>query len=202
LSLTPFYERSRNRRRRFIKRGETFGDFAKNKLIPAYAQMLTCTIDKETKYRIMDIGEDIAWIKLLKDIRLFYRLLFRTRFHRLDKREQRYNIRITKILLNELQIAYPEDYDISIIYDFFFQVHYNARDHESAGSMNEERKESSCKIYESNHLQDKEALFEDPVFSRLIQIFIYNFSDIYLASLAGRCKTKMTSIIQNYKFKL
>lgn len=102
-------------------------DFLHNDVIPTWIQTLGRISQKQRALWIKQGRSNYVQKEFWKDIRNFYRIMFRLRFHRSDKRTDGYNQRIVRVFLNELGIWYEEDDICDRVFTFLYKVHYNQR---------------------------------------------------------------------------
>lgn len=57
---------------------------------------------RERDIGFLQKGEEYVWVQLLKDIMRFYRLVFRLRFHRCDKRNDNNQETLVETIIYEL----------------------------------------------------------------------------------------------------
>lgn len=72
--------------------------------------------------------EDTVWKKIFRDLREFFRILFRLRFHPLDYKTPQEADTCTKVLLGELGIDYSKmtDHEIRKIFYYMHQTRMNS----------------------------------------------------------------------------
>jgi hypothetical protein len=77
---------------------------------PQWAKSLSRTSDNERKNGITHHGKKYVWSRFLKDVQRFYRLVFKHRFHRLDKRDNLKSEILARKMIYELGIEHSGDY--------------------------------------------------------------------------------------------
>jgi hypothetical protein len=154
---------------------------------------------QDAKFKNSKISYENAFIKFIKEIRVFYRLYFKHRFHRSDKRYSESTVELVKMLFDEFGITYPPDYDLHPIFDFLYQTHFKARTQDKGENLRLQRTTNCFKIYTTDDVANKEELVTDPVCSQLIETFATNFSDIYMKYLIDNYKTRISDIVHEFK---
>ena len=66
-----------------------------------------------------------AWTRMLKDIQKLYRLIFKKRFHRLDKRDDSKSATLVKKFMSEIGITHEGD--VMLIFHYLYQQLHKLR---------------------------------------------------------------------------
>lgn len=72
------------------------------------------------KKKEMEIRTDTIWKKILRDIREFYRLLFKARFHPLEYKQPERRLMCLKLLLKDLGLPLPTEEILASSFPFFY----------------------------------------------------------------------------------
>lgn len=161
-------------------------------------------LSKKTKREGEPIGQvtdEYLWIKVLRDMRDFFRIIFKSRFHRSEKREDSNRDVLVKIFLEELGIT-----DISFInsvstFDFLYKAHYKARSTDEGKIFKEMINTTPMRIYYYYSEIAKNIFMQDDLCSRLLYYFLINFGDIYLSCIQKSLRSGVESIIELVKSK-
>ena len=97
-------------------KGLTMKDLIKMEVIPKWKQQLTKISAEKREAWLNHKGEEYVWLEIFKDIRKFYRLIFRVRFHRNDKRNDDNSMTLVKTFVKEMGFYYePEEINRQLI---------------------------------------------------------------------------------------
>lgn len=148
-------------------------------MIPKWKKYLThkgdhCTVKNNNVPR-----PDTIWKKILRDVREFYRILFRARFHHLDYQTQRGAISWTKILLKDLGIeASTEGIDHCKMFRYLHQTHLE-KCRRIFGSIFKPEESSPFEVIETYNEETRENFMKNPVCSRLLYFVFMNYLEDY-----------------------
>lgn len=137
---------------------------------------------------------DTIWKKILRDVREFYRILFRARFHYLDFKDRKGALKCVEILFEELGILLPDEYKKDIkLFAFIHQSHKltNQRifDIESAMEV------SPFEVIEKFNEGSRKSFMSDKVGSQMFYFVFTNFLPEYCKFINFRYQLKAMTMI-------
>ena len=193
----------RGRKRVNVLPASNFGELLNNLVVPKWTSILT----KKTKREGEPIGQvtdEYLWIKVLRDMRDFFRIIFKSRFHRSEKREDSNRDLLVKIFLEEMGVS-----DISYInsvstFDFLYKAHYKARSTDEGKIFKDVINSTPMRIYYYYSETVRENFLQDDLCSRLLYYFLINFGETYLSCVQKNLREGIQGIInyvvQRYSF--
>lgn len=122
--------------------------------------------------------KDALWKRVLRDIRDFYRILFRNRFYSYNYRNKHYQREWIRDFLLELNLPLP---DTVLEYQFFFTfVHQTHRLKHDGRSMNryDEMQQNPFWAIDCYNTKTRQTFLSHPISSRMIHFVVQNYSDI------------------------
>jgi len=189
----------RGRKRVNVLPAQNFDELLSNLVVPKWTTILT----KKTKREGEPIGQvtdEYLWTKVLRDMRDFFRIIFKSRFHRSEKREDSNRDLLVKMFLQELGIT-----DISFLnsvstFDFLYKAHYKARSTNEGKIFKDIINSTPMRIYYYYSETVRENFLQDDLCSRLLYYFLVNFGVAYLSCIQKNLRPGVESII-NYVTK-
>lgn len=124
---SDFRSLAKGRKRKNCTKCRTMNTFLEQDVLPAWKENLTNISQRQRAMCIKQGRMTYAIKEFCKDIRNFYRIMFRLRFHRSDKRLDGNNNKMIKGFLNELGMIYEESEITDDLFTFFYKVHFNQR---------------------------------------------------------------------------
>jgi hypothetical protein len=94
-------------------------EFLNETVMPEWKLLLGNISGKERRIGVIQKGEKFVWTEFFKDLRKFFRLIFKLRFHRCDKRKDSNRRVLIDTVLHDLGITASE-YDTNEIFYFFY----------------------------------------------------------------------------------
>lgn len=186
----------RGRKRLNVLPAANFEDLLNKVVIPKWTEILK----KKTKREGALLGhttDEHLWVKVLRDMRDFYRIIFKSRFHRSEKREDSNRDVLVKIFLEELGFSGINLIDTISVYDFLYKAHYKARSTNNGSKFKEAINRSSMKIYYYYNEAARNKFLKDDLCARLLYYFLYNFGNLYLSCLQKNLKQRLQSMIKS-----
>lgn len=185
----------RGRKRVNLLPAKNFAELLNSVVLPKWSTILS----KKTKREGEPIGQvtdEYLWIKVLRDMRDFFRIIFKSRFHRSEKREDSNRDVLVKIFLEELGIT-----DISLInsvstFDFLYKAHYKARSTDEGKMFKEIINATPMRIYYYYSETAKNTFLKDDLCSRLLYYFLINFGETYLSCIQKSLRPGVEGIIK------
>lgn len=145
---------------------------------------------------IGQVTDEYLWIKVFRDMRDFYRIIFKSRFHRSEKREDTNRDVLVKIFLEELGITEISQINTVAVFDFLYKAHYKARTSNEGKKFKEMINTTPMRIYYYYSEGAKNKFLEDDLCSRLLYYFLVNFGEMYMGSIQKSLQEGVMSIIQ------
>lgn len=173
---------TKGRKRKQESEHECLKDLIEQKVLPQWIlylkKKMASNEDKETGITPRD---DTVWKKIFRDLREFFRILFKARFHPLDYKTCEQADKCTVIILNELGINtdHLDSYGIRKIFYFFHQTRLNSSDHYMSDYVEKEGEVFAMDIIEKYKDMLKALFMMDSVSSKLFYTVYYNFDYIY-----------------------
>ena len=173
---------SKGRKRKQISASETIKSLIEGQVMVKWTQYLRKKMnDNEGKETGVTPRDDTVWMKIFRDLREFYRILFKLRFHLLDYKTCEQADKCVIVLLNELGIetVHLEPYTVRKIFYFFHQTRLNSSDHYMMEHTDKEGEVCSMEIIEKYKDSYKAMFMIDPISMRLFYIVFHNFDYVY-----------------------
>jgi hypothetical protein len=200
LQEVPSKKKCNKRGRKRGKVTENFHDLLIDTVLPKWTTILRQKTIREGK-PICQITDNYIWIKVLRDMKEFFRTIFTSRFHRSEKSEDFNSDILVKIFLEELGIT-----DISIVntastFDFLYKSHYKGRNTDGRKSFDNMINESPLIVYYFYNETNKTSFLEDDLCSRLLYYFLVNFGETYISCIQKSLRKRVLTIIDFIKNK-
>lgn len=190
----------RGRKRVNVMPTQNLHDLLNSIVLPKWSTILSNKTGREGE-PIGQVTDEYVWIKVLRDMRDFFRIIFKSRFHRSEKREDSNRDVLVKIFLEELGITDISFINTASTFDFLYKAHYKARNTDEGKVFKEMVNETPMRIYYFYSEAAKLAFLEDDLCSRLLYFFLINFGDTYLRWIQESLKSGVTDIIDLVKHK-
>jgi hypothetical protein len=130
-------------------------------------------------------------------MRDFYRIIFKSRFHRSEKREDSNRDILVKIFLEELGFSGINSIDTLPVYDFLYKAHYKARSKDNGSHFKEAINSSPMRIYYYYSDSSRTKFLRDDLCSRMLYYFVCNFGDQYIECIQENLKTSLKSVVES-----
>ena len=200
--MQPFSQDSRDfrkfkkgRKRVNCTHSSSMWQFIQNEFIPQWRFTLDKISMKQRELYISQRKSNFLWIEFFKDLRNFYRLMFRLRFHRSDKRSDDNSSMIVESILKEIGISIVGYNNFEDAFQFFYKVHYNQRKEVEDNFRPHLFMNSAFKVFDEYSEENRDTFLNDYLGSRLIFYFIKNFGQIYLSKMRGEYRQKIQIIM-------
>ena len=190
----------KGRKRKQYSKYSNLRELIEQEAIPQWVKYLknkmVCNEEKETGITPRD---DTIWKKMFRDLREFFRILFKARFHPLDYKTWEQADSWCKVLLEELGIdtSHLKPYDLRKTFYFFHQTRLNSSDHYSSDYVEKEGEIFAMDIIEKYKDSLKALFMVDPVSSKLFYFLYYNFDYVYFSFLKEKYRGIIDTIITN-----
>lgn len=192
----------RGRKRLNLLPANNFSELLNKIVIPKWTDILMKKTNRDGE-PLGQVTDEYLWIKLLRDMRDFFRIIFKSRFHRSEKREDDNREVLVSIFLEELGFHNIQCLDTDSVYDFLYKAHYKARNEDNGKHFKDAINCSPLKIYYSYSESSRMSFLNDDLCARLLYYFVYNFGEIYLKciqkNLHFSVKCILEKITQNLK---
>jgi len=194
------HKSSKGRKRKQLSEFNNLKELIELEALPQWIKYLKKKMhsneDKETGITPRD---DTVWKKIFRDLREFFRILFKVRFHPLDYKSCEQADKCCKILLNEFGINTEnlKEYEIRKIFYFFHQTRLNSSDHYMSEYIEKEGEIYAMDIIEKYKDSLKALFMVDNVSSKLFYIVYFNFDYVYYQFLKPKYKGIIDVIITN-----
>ncbi|CAI2373023.1 unnamed protein product [Moneuplotes crassus] len=187
-----FRKSHKGRKRKCYLEAKNVKEFMLDFVKPQWEAHLKCLSDRERNLGIMNKGSKYVWTQLLKDIQKFYRLMFRLRFHRCDKRNDGNQEVIIDSILGELGMR-CSGYDAKEVFQYFYSVLTKLR--KSKNSESEEFTKTFTKVFEDDSRENIEAFINHELSRKFLKFFILNFGEDYIERMNGSFKKEVREAI-------
>ena len=138
---------------------------------------------------------DTLWKKILRDVREFFRILFRVRFHYLDFKDSKGALKCIDIMFSELGIPVPDEYKRSTkLFSFIHQSHRMTNNRIFRSSYNE-LEDSPFDVIEKYNEKSKRAFMWDIMWSRLFYFVFSNYLSEYCSLINERYNSKVMMLV-------
>lgn len=186
----------RGRKRQNLLPAANFEDLLNRVVIPKWTDIL----QKKTKREGTPLGhttDEFLWVKILRDMRDFFRIIFKSRFHRSEKREDGNRDILVKIFLEELGFTGMNMVDTVSVYDFLYKAHYKARSNDNGSMFKDAINKSPMRIYYYYSETARNKFMQDDLCSRLLYYFLINFGNEYLECMQDGLKHSLKAMIDS-----
>ena len=137
--------------------------------------------------------------KILRDVREFFRIVFRNRFIPIEFATDAKREECIKIMLKELGLSWAFNIENLIKYfPFFFQVHIPVRFMEDKKKRNSELNAAKwLEVYEKYNQQNQINFLQDPLWCWMLNYVFQNYKENYLTYVRSKLYKRVDSIIDN-----
>lgn len=206
--LQPFVERAtdfrklkKGRKRVNCTRSANMWEFVHGELIPGWTQALAKISQKQRELRISQKKYKYLWTEFLKDVRNFYRVMFRLRFHRSDKRVDMNSSAMVEYVLNEIGICHKGYPHLEELFSFFYKIRFSHRKQMEDDVFDTDIVHPNFVVFKEFTETNKNLFLNDYFGARLTYFFVANFGDLYLAEMSGQFRDQAAQIIEMLKDK-
>ena len=170
-------------------------EFLETKVADKWSQYLASISERERSSNIINKGSQFTLLQFMKDVQKLYRLIFRHRFHRWDKRRDKNQGPIVRWILSELGFE-SEDYNYSEVFLFFYSVLKKLRKiNPTVGYEEEKNAKTFTKVFEEESGENFKVFVNHPLARLFLIFFIVNFGASYIREIKGLFKTEVKKII-------
>ena len=142
-----------------------------------------------------EIRRDTVWKKLLRDVREFYRILFRVRFHYLDFKDDKGAFKWIDLMFEELGFEVPEIYKNNRkLFQYIHQSHKMTNKRIFDDQFEDENVNPFEVIEKFNDISRK-LFMSDIMGSRLFYFVFNNFLDEYVKYLSPKYRIRAITVI-------
>ena len=200
--MQPFSQDSRDfrkfkkgRKRVNCTHSSSMWQFIQNDFLPQWRFTLDKISMKQRELYISQRKPNFLWIEFFKDLRNFYRLMFRLRLDRSDKRSSDNSSMIVESILKEIGISIVGYNNFDDAFQFFYKVHYNQRKGIEDYSTPHLLMNSVFRVFDEYSEESRDTFLNDYLGSRIIFYFIKIFGQIYLSKMEEEYKQKVQIIM-------
>lgn len=172
-----------------------FSELLNSIVLPKWTDILKKKTTREGE-PIGQITDEYLWIKVFRDMRDFYRIIFKSRFHRSEKRDDSNRDILVKIFLEEMGITDISMINTMSVFDFLYKAHYKARSTNEGKKFKEMINTTPMRIYYYYSEGAKTKFLRDDLCSRLLYFFLVNFGEMYLGCIQKSLQEGVMGIIQ------
>jgi len=188
-----FRRNQKGRKRKCFIGSKNVKEFLEDLVTPQWNLYLEALSERERSIGIINKGTKYAWIQFFKDIQKFYRLMFRLRFHRCDKRNDDNQGLIVQWVLQEL--GFECDYDnIYEVFGFFYSV-LNKLRKDPVNTEEEKSKITFSKVFEEDSKENIQNFINHKVSRLFLIFFIMNFGRDYIHKMTGAFQVEVEAVI-------
>lgn len=200
LSISKFtvflYRKSKKGRKKIVLYpADNIYEMITNHVVPKWQQYLSFKSAKADNSKIIQPRGDTIWKKILRDVREFYRILFRVRFHYLDFKDRKGALKCTEILFEELGIPLEEEYKEDMkLFTYLHQSHRltNQKLVKNEDSFNGV---SPFEVIEKFNDSSRKTFMSDTVGSRLFYFVFSNFLENYCPFINKKYAKRVVTLI-------
>ena len=191
---TEFRRSHKGRKRKCYLKSKNVKDFIENWVTPQWNVYLEALSERERSIGIINKGKKFVWMRFFKDIQKFYRMMFRLRFHRCDKRNDDNQGLIVQCIVQELGLECDYSH-ISEVFGFIYSVltklRKNIPNHEE-----EKLSKTFSKVFDDDSKENIELFISHKVSRSLLTFFIVNFGTSYIEKMPGVFKREVKEVIE------
>ena len=184
----------RGRKRVNVVAANNFGELLDKVVLPKWTQILKKKTVREGE-PLGQVTNEYLWIKVLRDMRDFYRMIFKSRFHRSEKREDANREVLVKIFLEELGIDDTTEVNTDAVFDFLYKAHYKARSKNEGIELKDEINRTPMRIYYYYNEGIRQKFLNDKLCYSLLFYFLSNFGKPYLDCIQKNLYNGVNQII-------
>ena len=151
-------------------------EFITDLFVPAWNNVVEQISTREREIGVIQKGGEYIWSQFFKDIRKFYRLMFKLRFHRSDKRKNENRTTLIRRFVYELGMTIV-DFDEQEAFYFFYPILTKLRKDSEPKITNENL---AISVFKQFNEASKDLFIKHILFSQLICFFLLNFSEEYI----------------------
>ena len=138
---------------------------------------------------------DTLWKKILRDVREFYRILFRVRFHYLDFKDSKGALKWIELMFSELGLNIPEKYRSDIkLFSFIHQSHKLTNDRIFRPTL-KDKDLSPFEVIEKFNDKTKRMFMNDNLWAQLFYFVLINYLDEYCMNINIRYQPKTLMLV-------
>jgi hypothetical protein len=128
----------------------------------------------------------------------FYRIVFRYRFHRSEKRDDSKKKTLIETLLNDFNFTYRSVDEMDHLFFFFYNLHNKMRKGDLEDIQGNKFRTTPFEVFDEFNQSSVETFLNDEIGSQLVFFFLNNYAEIYISKLSGVFKD-VEAIIRKLK---
>ena len=178
----------KGRKRNIVNNAENIHELILNDVIPKWKNYLQ--FKSERGYSIAPRARsDTLWKKILRDVREFFRILFRKRFHYLEFKDFKGASNWIKVLFEELGIEISEESSDLKLFRFIHQTHKSKFDYVDNND------DSPYEVIEKYNEHYRELFMTDLTCSRMFYFVYKNFLSDYISLVKQIYRKEVVTMI-------
>ena len=143
--------------------------------------------------------KDALWKRVLRDIRDFFRILFRNRFYSYNYRNKKCQTDWVRIFLEELGLPLPlNSSEFKHIFTFIHQTHRIKNDGKPLNRYDEIYENPFCAI-DCYNTKTRLRLISHPISSRMIYMVVKNYSHVFESAIWESFKKEYMQCVEALK---
>ena len=180
---------NKGRKRNIVNNAESMHDLIYSDIIPKWKNYLQFKSERGYTTAIR-ARSDTLWKKILRDVREFFRILFRKRFHYLEFRDFKGASKWIKILFEELGIEISEEESNNLkLFKFIHQTH------KSKFEDVVDKIDSPYDVIEKYNEHYRELFMTDTTCSRMFYFVYKNFLNEYISLVKQVYRKEVVTMI-------
>lgn len=185
-----FRKSKRGRKRRNYLQAKNMYEFLQSQVLIDWKLALDQYSSRERELQVYQHDMKFVWVQFFKDVRRFYRIMFRLRFHRWDKRKDFNRDSLVRTILEDLGMPIVS-YDKDKLFGYFYPVLTKLRKWNS-----QQETDGEIKMFSFQSKEDWDVFMRNNLWANLIYFFIVNYSETYLDHMTGIFKKKVAKILK------
>lgn len=174
---------------------ENLYDLIQRHVIPKWQKYLLQKFNKGDSGNVSDPRPDTIWKKILRDVREFYRILFRVRFHYLDFKDCKGAKKCVEIMFEELGIPLqPKHLDDFKLFTYIHQSHKSTSRKLFRSSKNNDEG-SPFGVIEQFNDASRRKFMTDPLGSKLFYFVFNNYLEHYVEFINPKYRFRIVTTI-------
>lgn len=163
-------------------------------VLPRWSKYLMTKSNKVNTSSCGGVRHDAVWKRLIRDVREFFRILFRVRFHYLDFKDHVGAHKCVELMFSELGISVSVNYrNDPHLFTFIHQSHKL-----TAKKMFKSAQDSVFDVLERFNLRNCKSFWKDGLASKLIYFVFQNFHDEFVKTLDKKYAASIMEVLNEH----
>jgi hypothetical protein len=185
---------NRGRKKKELYPADNMYETLRIHVLPKWIKYLQFKSNKVNTSSWAGVRHDAVWKRLIRDVREFFRILFRVRFHYLDFKDQVGAYKCVELMFTELGISIPVKYQFDPhLFTFIHQSHKL-----TAKKMFKNSQNSVFDVLERFNLRNCKSFLKDGLASKLIYFIFQNFHDEFVRTLDKKYATSIVEVLKEH----